>query len=80
LYGNIISDNNSQHTSLRQFFFVGDGVLAIVKSAVSQGPYMLLPCIALSIRFLFAKFKEGCGNVSNQVTDMSHPIKIFTEL
>jgi hypothetical protein len=41
---------------------VGDAVLAIVKSAVSQGPHISLPCVALSITFLFAMFKEGCGN------------------
>ena len=59
---------------------VGDGVLAIVRSAVSHGPHTSLPCIALGIRFLFAMFKECCGNVSHQVTDMLHPTKIFTEL
>jgi len=44
---------------------VGGGVIAIVRSAVSQGPHISLPCIALSIRFLFAMFTEGCGNVSH---------------
>jgi len=59
---------------------VGDGVLSIVLSAVSQGPHISLPSIALSIMFLFAMFREDCGNVSHQVTDILHPTNIFTEL
>jgi hypothetical protein len=29
-----------------------------------EGPHVLVPCIAVNIKFLLAIFKEGAGNIS----------------
>lgn len=46
--------------------------MQLFKFAVSQGPCILIQCIAISIRCWPASFKEGAINGSLQLEDVRH--------
>ena len=62
-YRDIILSDNS-HNSLLSFAPQQAARLwPLFQSAVSRGPRMLVKCIAFSVMFLLAIFKEGAGSI-----------------
>jgi hypothetical protein len=49
-----------------------DSQWLLFQFAVSQGPHMLLQCIAVAVRFLLTALKEAAGNGFFWLADLHH--------
>jgi hypothetical protein len=55
----------------------GSTAITVFQSAVSEGPCILVQCIAGSIRFFFPIFKEYAGNVFLQHKDSKLSASVY---